>query len=56
MMCPLLKKKIDDGICFDVQMCVEGLWAKSDNPYGVRDIVDFENICLNCENHEPEMT
>lgn len=52
--CQLLKKEIDDGTCFDVQMCAEGLWAKDDNPHGVRDIADFEQICLSCENHEKE--
>lgn len=52
MMCRLLKREIDDGTCFDVQMCAEGLWAKDDNPHGARDIDGFESICLLCEYHE----
>ena len=30
--CPLMENEIDDGICFDIHMNVEGLAPDLDNP------------------------
>lgn len=50
--CSLLKKMIKDEECFDIQMCSEGLWPKNENPYGVKDFKDFQEICLLCDTHD----
>lgn len=50
--CPLLKKKIGDEDCFDIQMCAEHMAPKDANPEKVKSIKDYEQICLNCKNHD----
>ena len=51
VMCPILKKKIDDAICYDIHMNAEGLapdWTVSEE---VRLVPEYEKICMACENH-----
>ncbi len=49
--CELLKKEIDDGICFDISMVSEGLSPDRFAPKEVLEINDYKNVCLNCKNH-----
>ncbi len=49
--CPLLKKNIDDGICFDISMVAEHLAPARTMPNEILEIKDYEKICLNCPNH-----
>jgi hypothetical protein len=54
--CKLLKKKIDDDVCFDIQICSEGNEWICDNPENVKDIPNYAEICLSCEYHDKEDT
>ena len=49
--CQLMEKEIDDGICFDIHMNVEGLAPDWTIPDEVLKKMDYNNICLNCPNH-----
>lgn len=47
-MCPLLKKKIDDGYCYEINMVVSNLIK----PDALEDHINKEEakeICKNCE-------
>lgn len=52
--CPLMETKIDDGICFDIHMNVEGLAPDWTIPDKVLKKHDYKQICLNCSNHRED--
>ena len=50
--CPILKKKIEDSICFDISMVAEGIAPRWTAPDDAVIVDEFERICLNCKNHK----
>lgn len=52
--CPLMETEIDDGICFDIHMNVEGLAPDCTIPDKVLKKHDYKQICLNCSNHRED--
>ena len=52
--CPLMEKEIDDGICFDIHMNVEGLAPDWTIPDEVLKQMAYKNLCLNCPNHRDD--
>lgn len=52
--CPLMGQEIEDGICFDIHMVVEGgapLWTA---PQEAVEADNFREICLSCPNHRDD--
>ena len=49
--CPLIKTEIEDVVCFDIHMNVEGLAPDNTVPQKILTIKDYKKICLNCPNH-----
>ena len=52
--CPLLGAEIEDGICFDIHMNVEGLAPDWTIPEAVRKVTGYKEICLKCPNHRED--
>lgn len=52
VMCPILKKQIDDAVCYDILMNVEGLAPDWIVPKEVFSVSEYKKICMNCENHK----
>lgn len=52
--CPLVESEIDDEICFDIHMNVEGLAPDWTIPDKVIKKTDYKNVCLNCPNHRDD--
>jgi hypothetical protein len=52
--CPLLGTEIEDGICFDIHMNVEGLAPDWTIPEAVRKVTGYKKICLKCPNHRED--
>lgn len=52
--CPLMGMEIEDGICFDIHMNVEGLAPDWTIPDKVLEIPDYKKICLQCKNHRED--
>lgn len=52
--CPLMETEIDDGICFDIHMNVEGLAPDWTIPDEVLKTTDYKQICLKCPNHRDD--
>ena len=52
--CPLMGGKIDDGICFDIHMVVEGAAPEWTAPEKAVRIKGYKEICLNCPNHRDD--
>lgn len=52
--CPLMGKEIDDGICYDIHMNVEGLAPDWTIPDEVLKISNYKEICLRCANHRDD--
>ena len=52
--CPLMETEIDDGICFDIHMNVEGLAPDWTIPDKVLKKHDYKQICLNCSNQRED--
>ena len=50
IVCPILKKQIDDTICYDIHMNVEGLLPDWGVPKEVVCIPDYKRICMECKN------
>lgn len=46
-----MKQLIDDGICFDIHMVVEGLAPKDTVPKEVLQIENYKDVCNNCKYH-----
>lgn len=49
--CPLMKEKIDDGICFDISMVAEQMAPERTAPKKAIKTEGFRQICLDCPNH-----
>lgn len=49
--CPLLNKKIDRLICFDIHGVVEGLSPKDEAPKEIYEHENYIDICYNCKYH-----
>lgn len=49
IVCPILKKQIDDTICYDIHMNVEGLLPDWGVPKEVVCIPDYKRICMECK-------
>lgn len=52
--CPLMEDMIDDVICFDIHMAIEGLAPKWTAPEKVFQNERYEEICLRCPNHRED--
>ena len=52
--CPIMEMEIDDGICFDIHMKVEGLAPDWTIPEAVRKVTGYKEICLKCPNHRED--
>ena len=52
--CPLVGIEIEDGICFDIHMNVEGLAPDWTIPEAVRKVTGYKEICLKCPNHRED--
>lgn len=52
--CPLMGKKIDDVICFDIHMVVEGAAPERTVPQKVIQTPGYKDICLKCPNHRED--
>lgn len=52
--CPIMEMEIDDGICFDIHMKVEGLAPDWTVPGKVLENPDYKQICLKCPNHRDD--
>ena len=49
--CPLVEDIIDDGVCFDIHMVVEGDAPDWTAPEKAVKHKDRNRICKNCEHH-----
>lgn len=52
--CPLMDGQIEDSICFDISMVSEHLAPNHTMPIEVREIKNYEEICLKCQNHRED--
>ena len=52
--CPLIDESVDDAICFDIHMVVEGCAPKFTAPKKAVQTPDFRKICMNCPNHRDD--
>lgn len=52
--CPLMGKKIEDVICFDIHMVVEGVAPERTAPKKVIQTPGYRDICLKCPNHRED--
>lgn len=52
--CPLIGRDIEDTVCFDIHMVVEGMAPQRTAPKEVVQNPDFKKICLGCSNHREE--
>lgn len=52
--CPLMENEIEDVICFDIHMVVEGMAPKSTAPKKATQTQGYKEICLNCPNHRED--
>ncbi len=52
--CPLMKENIDDVICFDIHMVVEGSAPEYTAPEKAVHTPGYKKICLNCPNHKDD--
>lgn len=54
MLCPLEGQEIEEGVCFDIHMVVEGMAPKWTAPEKAVNTTDFREICLNCQHHRDD--
>lgn len=52
--CPLMEKEIDDVVCFDIHMVVEGEAPAWTAPEKAVNTKNFKEICLACPNHRED--
>ena len=52
--CPLMDELIDDVVCFDIHMVVEGLAPDFTAPKKAIQKQGFRDICLKCSNHRED--
>lgn len=49
--CPILKREISEGVCFDVHMVVAGeapIWSA---PEEIQNVEGYKQLCINCPYH-----
>ncbi len=49
--CPLIGRKIDMNVCFDIHMVVEQCAPKHTAPEEIIAIPNYADICKNCKYH-----
>lgn len=52
--CPLMGETIDDVICFDIHMVVDGGAPEYTAPEKAVQIPGYRDICLKCPNHRDD--
>lgn len=52
--CPLMEGAIDDTICFDIHMVVEGVAPEYTAPEKATQTPGYKDICLKCKNHRDD--
>lgn len=52
--CPLMEDTIDDVICFDIHMVVEGGAPEFTAPEKAVQTPDYKKICISCPNHRED--
>lgn len=52
--CPLMEEEIDDEVCFDIHMVVEGSAPEFTAPKKAVHAPDFKKICKKCPNHRED--
>ena len=52
--CPLMEAVIDDAICFDIHMVVEGCAPEYTAPKKAIQTLGYKEICLKCPNHRDD--
>lgn len=52
--CPLMGETIDDAICFDIHMVVDGGAPEFTAPEKAVKTPGYRDICLNCKNHRDD--
>lgn len=52
--CPLMSGEIDDVICFDIHMVVEGVAPEYTAPEKAVRVPGYKDICLKCKNHRDD--
>lgn len=52
--CPLMGEGIDDTVCFDIHMVVEGCAPEFTAPQKAVQMPDFREICMKCPNHRDD--
>lgn len=54
VMCQLMGEKIEEAVCFDIHMVVDGLAPVRTIPKRAVQKEDFKEICKNCPNHRED--
>ncbi len=52
--CPLMGEFIDDVVCFDIHMVVEGSAPEYTAPHKAVETSGYKNICLKCPHHRDD--
>lgn len=52
--CPLMEAVIDDVICFDIHMVVDGGAPEYTAPKKATQTSGYKEICLKCPNHRED--
>lgn len=52
--CPLIGGDIEDTVCYDIHMVVEGMAPQRTAPKEAVQNPDFKKICLGCPNHRED--
>lgn len=52
--CPLMGREIDDVVCFDIHMVVDGGAPEYTAPEEAIRTPGYQAICLNCPNHRED--
>lgn len=52
--CPLMGESIDDAVCFDIHMVVDGGAPEFTAPEKAIQTPRFREICLKCPNHRED--
>lgn len=52
--CPIMGECIDDAICFDIHMVVEGMAPEYTAPKKAIGQSGYREICLKCPNHRED--
>lgn len=52
--CPLMENNIEDTICFDIHMVVEGCAPEYTAPEKAIKIPGYREICMHCPNHRED--